>query len=131
MLMMSIPKTFQWSNTSTEKLNKMSFIEKKMFLRKEKLNIRHCIGEAVPTGVFDNIAKKIKDVLNQKLLSTTEIKNIIKQEKLNDTESLISFIKTEYKNLGLENIFQIAEYANSNRQENAAFLHAKTLLILL
>jgi DNA (cytosine-5)-methyltransferase 1 len=45
MLMMSIPENFQWTNTSIEKLNKLSFLEKKMFLKKEELNIRHCIGE--------------------------------------------------------------------------------------
>ncbi len=60
MLMMSIPETFRWSNTSTQKLNNMSIPEKKIFLKKEELNIRHCIGEAVPTGVFGNIAKRIK-----------------------------------------------------------------------
>ena len=79
MLMMSIPENFQWTNTPTEKLNKLNLLEKKMFLKKEELNIRHCIGEAVPTGVFANIAKKIKDVLSQKALSTTEINNIIKK----------------------------------------------------
>ncbi len=31
MLMMSIPENFQWTNTSIEKLNKLSFLEKKMF----------------------------------------------------------------------------------------------------
>ena len=127
MLMMSIPDTFKWSNTATEKLNKMTSLEKKMFLKKEELNIRHCIGEAVPTGVFENIAKRIKEVLNQKLLSLTEINNIIKKEKLNETENLVSFIKNEYNNFGLENIFQIAEYANSSRQENSAFFTRKDI----
>jgi DNA (cytosine-5)-methyltransferase 1 len=32
MLMMSIPENFQWTNTSIEKLNKLSSLEKKMFL---------------------------------------------------------------------------------------------------
>lgn len=131
MLMMSIPETFKWSNAATEKLNKMTSLEKKMFLKKEELNIRHCIGEAVPTGVFENIAKRIKDVLNQKLLSLTEINNIIKKEKLNETENLVSFIKNEYNNFGLENIFQIAEYANSSRQENSAFFTRKDIAYTL
>ncbi|HET55974.1 MAG TPA: DNA cytosine methyltransferase [Ignavibacteria bacterium] len=127
MLMMSIPEAFKWSNTATEKLNKMTSLEKKMFLKKEELNIRHCIGEAVPTGVFENIAKRIKEVLNQKVLSLKEINNIIKKEKLNETENLVSFIKNEYNNFGLENIFQIAEYANSSRQENSAFFTRKDI----
>ena len=127
MLMMSIPENFQWTNTSIEKLNKLSFLEKKMFLKKEELNIRHCIGEAVPTGVFANIAKRIKDILNQKVLSTTEINNIIKKEELSKIENLLSFINKDFEKSGLENIYQIAEYANSSRQENSAFFTRKDI----
>ena len=127
MLMMSIPENFQWSNQTNENLNKLSNLEKKLFLKKEELNIRHCLGEAVPTGVFNNIAKKIKAVLNQKLLSTTELNNIIKKDELHKTENLISFINSNFKILGLENIFQIAEYANSSRQENSAFFTRKDI----
>ncbi|MRJ09409.1 DNA cytosine methyltransferase [Ornithobacterium rhinotracheale] len=127
MLMMSIPDNFQWTMQSTEKLNRMNLLEKKMFLKKEELNIRHCIGEAVPTGVFGSIAKKIKEVLSQKFLSTTEINNVIKNEELNKTENLLSFINSDFDNLGLENIYQIAEYANSSRQENSAFFTRKDI----
>ena len=126
-LMMSIPENFQWTNSSIEKLNKLSFLEKKMFLKKEELNIRHCIGEAVPTGVFANIAKRIKDILNQKVLSTTEINNIIKKEDLSKIENLLSFINEDFEKSGLENIYQIAEYANSSRQENSAFFTRKDI----
>lgn len=127
MLMMSIPHSFQWTNQSTEKLNDLSLPEKKMFLKKEELNIRQCIGEAVPTGVFENIAKRIKLVLSQKVLSTTEINNIINREELNKTEKLISYINSDFKKSGLENIYQIAEYANSSRQENSAFFTRKDI----
>ena len=127
MLMMSIPENFQWTNTSIEKLNKFSFLEKKLFLKKEELNIRHCIGEAVPTGVFANIAKRIKDILNQKVLSTNEINNIIKKEELSKIENLISFINEDFEKSGLENIYQIAEYANSSRLENSAFFTRKDI----
>ena len=99
MMMMSIPASFQWTYQSTDKLNKMSLLEKKAFLKKEELNIRHCIGEAVPTGVFGNIAKRIKEVLNQKFLSTTEINNIIKKEELSKTENLLSFINSDFDKL--------------------------------
>lgn len=127
MLMMSIPENFQWTYTSIEKLNKLSFQEKKMFLKKEELNIRHCIGEAVPTGVFANIAKRIKDISNQKVLSTTEINSIIKKEELSKIENLLSFINEDFEKSGLENIYQIAEYANSSRQENSAFFTRKDI----
>lgn len=127
MLMMSIPENFQWTNTSIDKFNKLSFLEKKMFLKKEELNIRHCIGEAVPTGVFANIAKRIKDISNQKVLSTTEINNLIKKEELSKIENLLSFINEDFEKSGLENIYQIAEYANSSRQENSAFFTRKDI----
>jgi len=127
MLMMSIPEKFQWSNQLTEKLNGLSLLEKKMFLKKEELNIRHCLGEAVPTGVFENIAKKIKTVLSQKVLTTAEINNLIKNEELNKIENLILFINENFAELGLENIYQIAEFANSSRQENSAFFTRKDI----
>lgn len=121
MRMMSIPDNFKWSNFSFEKLNKMSNIEKKHFLKQEELNIRHCIGEAVPTGVFTSIAKKIKRVLNENFYSTREIEKEIESNNLNEPNNLISFINNDFKKIGLENTFQIAEYANSKRQENAAY----------
>lgn len=124
---MTIPRDFQWSAMPVEKLNVMSILEKKKFLKQEELNIRHCIGEAVPTGVFANIAKKIKNVLSQKVISTAGINNVIKKEKLNETENLLSFINSEFKNIGLENIYQIAEYANANRQESSAFFTRKDI----
>lgn len=127
MLMMSIPNNFKWSNLSEKDFEVMSISEKNNFLKKEELNIRHCIGEAVPTGVFSSIAKNIKNVLEQKFLSLTEINNIIKTEKLEKSENLISFIKSNFEKLGIENIFQITEYANSSRLENSAFFTRKDI----
>lgn len=127
MLMMSIPENFQWTNTTIENLNQLTFIEKKKFLKKEELNIRHCVGESVPTSVFASIAKRIKNALSQEILSTTEINNIIKKENLSSTENLISFIDVHFEKLGLENIYKIAEYANSSRQENSAFFTRKDI----
>src|SRR5690554_1387562 len=121
MRMMSIPNNFKWSNISFDKLNKMSNLEKKHFLKQEELNIRQCIGEAVPTGVFTNIAKKIKRVLNEEFYSSREIEKEIENNNLNEPDNLISFINDNFNKIGLENIFQIAEYANSKRQENAAY----------
>lgn len=125
MLMMSIPESFQWTHMSIDKLNKLSLPAKKSFLKKEELNIRHCIGEAVPTGVFANIAKRIKSILMQKNYSINEINSIIQKEDLSQIENLLSYIDDNFEKLGLENIYQIAEYANSSRQENSAFFTRK------
>ncbi|MEG0928266.1 DNA cytosine methyltransferase [Chryseobacterium sp.] len=127
MLMMSIPESFTWTNVPVETLNELEAEEQKKFLKKEELNIRHCIGEAVPTGVFANIARRIKEVVNQKFLSAAELNTIIKKEELHITKNLISLIQSDFKKLGLENIYQIAEYANSSRQENAAFFTRKDI----
>ena len=58
MHMMTIPNTFKWSNIPEEQLNAMSIEQKKAFLKKEEMNIRQCLGEAVPTIIFESIAKK-------------------------------------------------------------------------
>ena len=40
--------------------------------KKEELNIRHCLGEAVPTGVFKNIASNIISGLNPAIIHNIE-----------------------------------------------------------
>lgn len=63
MLMMNIPDNFKWVEESEEELNKLSLEEKQEFLKKNEINIRQCIGEAVPTIIMQKIARNIKDVL--------------------------------------------------------------------
>lgn len=127
MRMMSIPKTFEWSNTKAEKLNTMSFLEKKKFLKQEELNIRHCLGEAVPTGVFKSIANNIKSFYQLDNLKHADIKKIIDERSLSVTENLISFIDEEFNNYSLENIFLIAEHSNSARQKTSAYFTRKDI----
>ena len=67
MRMLSIPENFEWSHSKTEKLNQLSALEKKAFLKAEELNIRHCLGEAVPTAVFKSISSNIKKVNKKKV----------------------------------------------------------------
>ena len=127
MRMMSIPESFEWFNLSTKDLNEKTDLEKKLFLKKEELNIRHCLGEAVPTGVFKSIASNIKNFYKKEKISSTEIKSIIEENKLNITENLILFIKENFNNLSLENIFLIAEFSNSERQETSAYFTRKDI----
>ncbi|SHM83054.1 DNA cytosine methyltransferase [Polaribacter sp. KT 15] len=127
MRMMSIPESFEWFNVSTKDLNEKTDLEKKLFLKKEELNIRHCLGEAVPTGVFKSIASNIKNFYKKEKISSTEIKSIIEENKLNITENLILFIKENFNKLSLENIFLIAEFSNSERQETSAYFTRKDI----
>lgn len=127
MKMMSIPKSFEWSNIKTEKLNQLSELEKKVFLKKEELNIRHCLGEAVPTGVFKSIAANIKKANKNESLSISQIKSLEKEYQLNRTDNIINFIKSDFKKYSLDNIFLIAEHSNSERQKTSAYFTRKDI----
>lgn len=61
MLLMSIPDTFKWTEHTLAQLNSMSVNQKKEILKKNEMNIRQCIGEAVPTIIFKQIASKIRE----------------------------------------------------------------------
>ena len=61
MIMMSIPYNFKWTELSNEQLYKLPLEEKRKFLKREEINIRQSIGEAVPTIIFRQIAKKINN----------------------------------------------------------------------
>lgn len=63
MLMMNIPSEFKWVEEDESYLNSLSLEEKRKFLKKNEMNIRQCIGEAVPTIIMEKIASNIKEVL--------------------------------------------------------------------
>jgi DNA (cytosine-5)-methyltransferase 1 len=127
MRMLSIPESFEWSNNKFEDLNKLSHLEKRAFLKKQELNIRHCLGEAVPTGVFKNIASNIKKANKNKSLSLSQIKLLEKEFELNKTENIIKFIKSNFKKYSLDNIFLIAEHSNSERLQTSAYFTRKDI----
>ena len=65
MMMMNIPNSFKWINKELSELNTLSNEEKRKLSKKEEMNIRQSIGEAVPTEVFRQIAEKInKELVN-------------------------------------------------------------------
>lgn len=59
MKMMSIPDSFKWIDKDLKQLNELPYEEKRKLSKKEEMNIRQSIGEAVPTEVFRKIAEKI------------------------------------------------------------------------
>lgn len=128
MLMMSIPKEFKWFEEDIEYLNQLSHEEKIKILKKEEINIRQSIGEAVPTGVFDSIAKNLIKRLKGKSLSEKEIKNLIEKKDLKNHENLMKFLEEESFLYNLKTISSIAEYANAYREQNAAYYTDKMLL---
>lgn len=127
MLVMSIPKDFQWSSLPYHELNKLSPSEKVDYLKKNEMLIRQSIGEAVPTKIFEKIAVKIKDILVYKELTDKEILHIIAEKQLTDITNLRNFVVNERK-LGIASLSRIVELANNKREENAAFYTGKETL---
>lgn len=120
MLMMSVPNTFKWSDIPFEKLNSMTMQEKQAFLKKEEMNIRQNLGEAVPTTIFQQIAHKIRKVLSQKEYTEQEITTLIQKNKLLESDNLLTFIRAN-KTMNFATLSKIAELANAQRENNAAF----------
>lgn len=74
MLMMNIPDDFKWTKDNEDYLNDLNIKEKENYLKKNEINIRQSIGEAVPTVIMQKIAKNIKDAINE--IERTSIKKI-------------------------------------------------------
>lgn len=120
MLMMSVPDSFEWSDIPYSQLNALPQKERQVFLKKEEMNIRQNLGEAVPTVIFEQIAKKIRKSLSQNDISESEIDSTIKKYGLTDTAKLVEYIGT-HKQYGFSYLSKLAELANAQRDDNAAF----------
>jgi DNA (cytosine-5)-methyltransferase 1 len=121
MNMMSIPETFKWVDMSLAELNKLSDEEKKKILKKEEINIRQSIGEAVPTVIFKGIAQNLKKKLKASEQTETQIKKLIADKKLDSEENLRDFIKENIKDLSYPELAKIVELANAERLKHAAY----------
>jgi len=128
MNIMTIPKSFKWVEIDESELNKLSIEDKRKFLKKEEINIRQSIGEAVPTEIFHQIALNIKDNLNRKNYSLREINKLIKDNDLLDNGNLNEFIKNNKNVLSFTTLSKIAELSNAERNDEEAFYTNKKLL---
>ena len=120
--LMNIPQDFQWSEIDFSSLNNLSIQEKNDFFKKNEINIRQSIGEAVPTIIFNKIAKKIKEThINR--INDKQIKEIIRTNSLNNSfkKDVLSFIKENLLNLSFTDISKIIEFLNPNTEEFSAF----------
>lgn len=122
MLMMTVPHDFKWVDQSFDDLNQMSLTDKRKFLKKEEIKIRQSLGEAVPTVIFQQIAHKMKAVLQNPPLSTAEINKIVSGRAFNNTEELIEFINKNPLNLPISALSRIAELQIRNGQIMLLFL---------
>ncbi|MCM1158035.1 MAG: DNA cytosine methyltransferase [Bacteroidales bacterium] len=128
MLMMTVPYSFKWVETDFDELNSLSERQKRAFLKKEEIKIRQSLGEAVPTVIFQSIAKKIADTLKQPPLSTANINKLVSSYELSKVENLRNFIVENSLNLSAATLGKIAELANTGRTDNAAFFTSKSLI---
>ncbi len=128
MYIMTIPDSFKWTTNSEKELNTLTIEEKKKFLKKEEINIRQSIGEAVPTEIFRQIAKNIKENIRRKSYSLRDIKKIINEKNLIDNENLLNFIDENRNKLSFSTLSQIAELSNAERNNEEAFYTNKSLL---
>lgn len=120
MLMMSVPNEFQWSEIPFDQLNALPLADKKAFLKKEEMNIRQNLGEAVPTVIFKQVAHNIREIDTRRGLTESDIESLISKNILTNQENLLSFIQhaTSYS---FAELSKIAELANAQRENNAAY----------
>jgi DNA (cytosine-5)-methyltransferase 1 len=121
MKLMSIPDSFRWSSISENKLNDLPFEQKQKFLKKEEINIRQSIGEAVPTIIFQQIAKHMKKVIQERKINERDVERIIEEENLDNLKTLKIFLKKNLKNYSFSELSKIAELSNAHRLKHAAY----------
>ena len=125
---MTIPDEFKWIDLPLPELNALSEDRKKTLLKKEEMNIRQSIGEAVPTEIFYRIACYIRDFLNQEHFPNAALKKTIADNHLIRTEKLIPFLKENPLHLGTATLARIAELTNAGRENNAAYYTNKFII---
>ena len=129
MKMMTIPTTFKWHKNSLKKLNSLDQSKKIDLMIKSDNNIRQCLGEAVPTAVFHDIALKIKFFLQKRhSLGISDLNKLISINKLYRTSSMIHFIKRNKDNYSINELFNICEISNSKRLDNAAYFTSSDIV---
>lgn len=128
MKIMTIPDDFQWVDKPLNDLNSLPEKNKRVLLKKEEINIRQSIGEAVPTEIFFQIACNIRDIMEQEHFTNSTINKTIEEYDLLKTEKLMEFITENPLNLGAASLARIAELTNSKRENNAAYYTNKFIV---
>ena len=128
MAMMTIPDDFRWVNMSLEELNALSDEEKLDVYKNHEMNIRQCLGEAVPTEIMRQLAVAIRNKLAQKRCESIEINKIIADNHLDDRENLCAFLRDNPMELDVASLMRITELCNARREKNAAFYTNKFIV---
>jgi len=121
MRMMSVPDSFNWVSAPLGELNNLPSEEKRKILKKEEINIRQSLGEAVPTIIFRGIAKNTILRLKRTEKNEIQIKKLIMEERLDVDENLKEFIVENIKDLSYPELVKIVELSNAHRLRHAAY----------
>ena len=128
MEMMTVSSEFRWMDLDIEDLNALPLKEKKSLYKEHEMNIRQCLGEAVPTEIMRQIAHNIKERLSTNRSESIEINKLIADNALVDRENLKEFLKTNSFDLDVASLMRITELCNAQREKNAAFYTNKFIV---
>lgn len=120
MRMMTIPDNFCWSDIPFSKLNALSKKDKESFVKQEDIRIRQSIGEAVPTIIFQQIAKQIKNC-EARLKEISNIRKFVISKGWYNIRDIRNFLVTTKENLDYGLISNAIEYLNANKESNSAY----------
>ena len=126
MKMMTIPDNFKWLNLDLEELNNLTLEEKRKVSKQEEMNIRQSIGEAVPTEIFRQIARKISKFLEKDNLSDSEIRDI--STTLKTKKDIKRFIEKNSEKYSFSILSKIVEFSNSKREKHSAYYTNKFII---
>ena len=128
MEMMTIPYDFRWIPSSLDELNSLPETDKRHLYKTHEVNIRQCLGEAVPTEIMRQIAQKIKSGLFSKRCESLEINRIISEYSLDNRLYMNDFLRQNPLDLDVASLMRITELCNAKRDENAAFYTNKFIV---
>ena len=128
MEMMTVPCDFRWVSSSLEELNALSESEKRSVYKVHEMNIRQCLGEAVPTEVMRQIAAAAKAAFLQRKCDKGEIHKITINCGLDSRKNLRAFLNENPLDLDIASLMRIAELCNAKREKNAAFYTNKFIV---
>lgn len=128
MAMMTVPDDFRWVDASLDELNALSEDRKKQIYKTNEMNIRQCLGEAVPTEIMRQIAVKISTNLKMRRFESAEINRTITENKLDERQNLCDFLRENPYKLDVASLIRITELCNALRDKNAAFYTNKFIV---
>lgn len=128
MEMMTIPREFRWVKYSLQELNNCKEEEKRKIYKENEVNIRQCLGEAVPTFIMKQLAERIKMEFMRKRITSTDMKKMIQSYGLTNREAINCFVQENPEQLSLSELQRIVELCNAKREENAAYYTNKFIV---